>query len=109
MVVVAFAVAFAAWKLATPVRRHPDLRDTATPTFTRSTASSRAGRADRKSLCAPGSSVIDIAPQRHAGDMERFANVPNGRGFVGVELFHQSDLPGSEGFAPAALASPGSG
>src|SRR3954469_3779677 len=52
---------------------------------------------------------IDIPPQRHAGDMERFANVPNGRGLVGIELFHQSDLFGGQGFAPAALASPGSG
>ena len=41
--------------------------------------------------------------------MEGFANVPNGRGLVGVELFHQSDLFGGQGFAPAALASPGSG
>src|SRR3954452_8662192 len=48
------------------IKRHPDLRDTATPTFTRSTASSRAGCADRKSLCALGSAVIDIPPQRHA-------------------------------------------
>src|SRR3954451_24100579 len=40
--------------------------------------------------------------------MEGFTNVLNGRGFVGVELFHQSDLFGGEGFAPAALASPGS-
>src|SRR5215207_9794274 len=41
--------------------------------------------------------------------MEGFANVLNRRGFVSVELFHQSDLFGGEGFAPAALASPGSG
>src|SRR5215213_1323222 len=41
--------------------------------------------------------------------MEGFANVLNGRGFVGVELFHQSDLSGGEGFSPAALASSGSG
>src|SRR5215218_3657956 len=41
--------------------------------------------------------------------MEGFANVLNGSGFVGVELFHQSDLFGGEGFAPAAPASPGSG
>src|SRR4051812_26018914 len=40
--------------------------------------------------------------------MEGFANVPNGGGFVGVELFHQSDLFGGEGLAPAALASSGS-
>src|SRR3954452_20221582 len=52
---------------------------------------------------------IDIAPQRHAGDIEGFANVSNGRALVGVELFHQSDLFGGEGFSPAALASPGSG
>src|SRR3954466_9155075 len=52
---------------------------------------------------------IDIPPQGHAGDMERFANVLNGRGFVGVELFHHCDLFGGEGFAPAALASPCSG
>src|SRR4051812_12509126 len=43
--------------------------------------------------------------------MERFANVLNGGGFVGIELFHHGNLPGSEGFAPAALASsdPGCG
>src|SRR5215207_20720 len=41
--------------------------------------------------------------------MEGFANVLNRRGFVSVELFHQSDLLGGEGFAPAALASSGSG
>src|SRR5215213_4808266 len=41
--------------------------------------------------------------------MEGFANVLNRRGFVGIELFHQSDLLGGEGFAPAALASSGSG
>jgi hypothetical protein len=41
--------------------------------------------------------------------MERFANVPNGRGFIGVELLHQSDLFGGQGFAPAALSPPGPG
>src|SRR4051812_19351379 len=41
--------------------------------------------------------------------MERLANVPNGRGFIGIELFHQSDLFRGEGFSPAALASPGPG
>src|SRR3954463_15841860 len=51
---------------------------------------------------------IDIPPQRHTGDIKRLANVLNGGGFVGVELFHQSDLFGGQGFAPAALASPGS-
>src|SRR3954453_7269421 len=51
---------------------------------------------------------IDIAPQRHAGDMEGFANVLNGRGFVSVELFHHGDLFWSEDFSPTALASPGS-
>ena len=93
----------------TRCKRHPDLRDTATPTFTRSPASSRAGCADGKSLRALGSAVIDIPPQRHAGDMEGFANVPNGRGFVGIEFFHQSDLFGGEGFSSATLASSGSG
>src|SRR4051794_34882260 len=52
---------------------------------------------------------IDIPPQRHAGDMERFANVLNWGGFIGVELFHQSDLFGGQGFAPAAPASSGPG
>jgi hypothetical protein len=52
---------------------------------------------------------IDIPLQRHAGDIERFANVLNGRGFVGVELFHQNDLFGGEGFSPTAAAPPGSG
>src|SRR4051794_20125800 len=41
--------------------------------------------------------------------MEGFTNVFDGRGFVGIELFHQSDLFGGEGFSPAAPASPGSG
>src|SRR4051794_41482829 len=52
---------------------------------------------------------IDIPPQCHAGDMEGFANVLNWGGFVSVKLFHHGDLPGSEGFAPAAPAFPGSG
>src|SRR4051794_15763398 len=41
--------------------------------------------------------------------MEGFTNVFDGRGFVGIELFHQSDLFGGEGFSPAAPASPASG
>ena len=48
---------------------------------------------------------IDIPPQRHTGDIERFANVLNGRGFVGVELFHQSDLSGGEGFSKRKMLS----
>src|SRR3954464_14184381 len=52
---------------------------------------------------------IDIPPQCHAGDMEGFANVPNGCGFIGVELFHQSDLFMGQGSSTATLASPGSG
>src|SRR5215210_5885271 len=60
-------------------------------------------------LCVAVLADTYIPPQRHAGDMERFANVPNGRGFVGIELFHQSDLFGGESFAPAAPASAGSG
>jgi hypothetical protein len=91
------------------VKRHPDLRDTATPTFTRGKRSGRAGHANRTSLRALGLTVIDIPPQRHAGDLEGFANVPDGRGFVGIEFFHQSDLFGGEGFAPAPLASSGPG
>src|SRR5215203_3508691 len=41
--------------------------------------------------------------------MERFANVLNRRGFVGVELFHHGNLFGGEGFAPATPASSISG
>lgn len=41
--------------------------------------------------------------------MEGFANVPNGCGFIGIELFHQSNLFGGQGLSTAALASPGSG
>src|SRR3954452_12449033 len=91
------------------VKRHPDLRDTATPTFTRSTASSRAARADRKSLCALGSADIDIPPQCHARDFEGSANILNGRGFVGVEFLHHRNLFGGQVLSTAALASPGSG